>query len=254
MCYGGIIEQHRFHPEAKFCGSDGQSCARNTRGLLERRLVQIGRKIPIRKENNRSWQAGNDPSILQGCEPEQSDSTATEYIRTEDSRKHTTHAAASQQLREWLRHIPLDLVSYHKGIDRHTLRSVRDGNPARREVLVALTELKKLWMNAEQCGVLKSAQDAVRRSRRDYADGEGLRDLMRWPIPMPFWAAMRWSTTGILPGERPSTGRAWNSIPTMPPRTSGTPRILARLVAEGRKRLLKRIALLLWLNLQPHKN
>jgi hypothetical protein len=178
MCYGGIIEQHRFHPEPKFCGSDGQPCGRNTRGLLERRLVQIGRKIPIRKESNRSWQAGNDPSILQNYELEQPDSTASEYIRMEDKRKHATHGVASTQLRHWLGRIPLDLVSYHAGIDRHTLRSVRDGKPARREVLVALMELNKLWINAEQCGGVKGARDSIRSSRRDYKNGGGLRDLL----------------------------------------------------------------------------
>jgi hypothetical protein len=178
MCYGGIIEQHRFHPEPKFWGSDGQPCGRNTRGLLERRHVQISRKIPIRKESNRSWQAGNDPSILQNYELEQPDSTATEYIRTDDRRKHATHAVASMQLREWLGRAGLDLLSYHNGVDRHTLRHVRDGRPARREVLVALMELKKLWVNAEQCGGLKGAQDTLRRSRRDYKNGGGLRDLL----------------------------------------------------------------------------
>jgi hypothetical protein len=80
---------------------------------------------------------------------DQPDSTAAEYIPMEDSRKHVTHAVASSQLRDWLKRTPLDPVSYHTGIDRHTLRSVRDGNPARREVLVALMELKKLWINAE---------------------------------------------------------------------------------------------------------
>ena len=130
MCYGGIIEQHRFHPEPKFCGSYGQPCGRNTRGLLQRRLVQIGRKIPIRKESNRRWEGGNDPSILQGYDLEQPDSTATEYVRLEDGREHTTHAVASFQLREWLGRVSLDLIHYHRGIDRHTLRSVRDGKPA----------------------------------------------------------------------------------------------------------------------------
>jgi hypothetical protein len=176
MCCGGIIEHHRFHPEPKFCGPDGQSCGRNTLGLLQRRHVQIGRKIPIRKE--RRWQGGNDPSILQGYEMEQPDPPATEYMRIEDSRKHTTHAVASPQLREWLGRIPLDLVSCHKGIDRHTLRSVRDGRSARREVLVALMELKKLWINAEQCGALESARDVIRSARRGYKNGGGLRDLM----------------------------------------------------------------------------
>jgi hypothetical protein len=83
ICYGGIIEQHRFHPEPKFCGADGQPCGRNTRGLLEQRHVQIGRKIPIRKESNRRWEGGNDPSILQDHELDRPDSTATEYVRTD---------------------------------------------------------------------------------------------------------------------------------------------------------------------------
>jgi hypothetical protein len=178
MCYGGIIERHRFHPEPKFCGPDGQPCGRNTRGLLQRRHVQIGRKIPIRKESNRRWEGGNDPAILQGYELDQPDSTATEYVRMTDTRKHTTHAVASRQLREWLAGIPLDLVSYHTGIDRHTLRSVRDRNPARREVLVALMGLKKLWINADQCGALENAHDAIRQSRRDNKNGGELRDFM----------------------------------------------------------------------------
>jgi hypothetical protein len=64
------------------------------------------------------------------------------------------------------------------GIDRHTLRNVRNGKPARREVLAALTELKKLWINTEQWGALESARDAMRRPRRDYKSGGQLRDLM----------------------------------------------------------------------------
>ena len=178
ICYGGIIEQHRFHPEPKFCGSDGQPCGRNTRGLLERRHIQIGRKIPIRKESNRRWEGGNDASVLQGYEMEQPDSIATEYVRMDAKPKHASHAVASPQLREWLGRVPLDLVSYHLGIDRHTVRSVRDRKPARREVLAKLMELKKLWINAEKSGGLKRARDAMRRSRRDYNNGEGLRDLM----------------------------------------------------------------------------
>jgi hypothetical protein len=82
------------------------------------------------------------------------------------------------RLREWMGRVPLDLSSYHMGIDRHTLRNVRNGKPARREVLAALTELKKLWINAEQCGGLESARDAMRRSRRDHKSGGQWRDLM----------------------------------------------------------------------------
>src|SRR5712692_3600753 len=42
------------------------------------------------------------------------------------------------------------------------------------QALERLMELKKLWINAEQCGALKSARDAIRRSRRDYTNGGGL--------------------------------------------------------------------------------
>jgi hypothetical protein len=189
ICYGGIIEQHRFHPEPKFCGSDGQPCGRITRGLLERRHVQVGRKVPIRKEGNRRWQEGNDLSMLNGNEFDQPDSTATEYVRMESSRKHASHAIASAQLRKWLGRVPLELISYHIGIDRHTLRSVRDGQLARKEVLAKLVDLKKLWINAEQSGTLNNAIGSLRRSRRDYRNGGGLRDLMAWerkrsaPVP-----------------------------------------------------------------------
>jgi hypothetical protein len=178
MCYGGIIEQHRFHPEPKFCGPDGQPCGRNTRGLLQRRHVEIGRKVPIRKESSRRWQEGNDPSMLPGYDVDNPDATATEYIRADEKRKHPTHAIASPQVREWLGRVPLDLISYHLGIDRHTLRNIRDGKRARKEVLAALKELKKLWINAELSGGLRNAQDAIRRSRCDYKNGGQLRDLM----------------------------------------------------------------------------
>ena len=65
ICYGGIIDQHRFHPEQKFCGEDGHQYGPETRGLLQRRNVQIGRKVPIRKESNRRRQEGENLSVLQ---------------------------------------------------------------------------------------------------------------------------------------------------------------------------------------------
>jgi len=178
MCYGGIINNHRFHPEPKFRGPDGQPCGRNARGLLHRRHVQIGRKVPIRKETNRRWTEGNDPSIL---EMEQTDSTATEYVRMENKRKHTTHAVASPRLREWMGRVPLNLISWDLGIKKDTMLAVREGKPVRPEVLVTLMEVKRLWIIAEQHGngALESALDLIRRSRRDYRNGGGLRDFLK---------------------------------------------------------------------------
>jgi len=177
---GGIIAQHCLHPEPKFLGPDDRPCGRETRGFLHRRHVEIGKKIPIRKEGNSRWQEGNDATMLDNFESEQPDATATEYERAKGKGKHKTHAVASAELREWLGQVPLDLISYHKGIDRHTLRSIRNGKPARREALTKLEELKKLWMHAERCNGLEQAVNAIRRSRHEYSDHRGLREFMKW--------------------------------------------------------------------------
>ena len=56
-------------------------------------------------------------------------------------------------------------------------------------------------------------------ARRPQGVGVGRRP---WLILMPFWAATRCSTTGILRGERRSSRSLSNSTPTMPLRISGT--------------------------------
>jgi len=43
----------------------------------------------------------------------------------------------------------------------------------------------------------------------------------RWPVPTPSWAAMRWSTNGILLEERLSTRKLSSSTPAMPRHTRG---------------------------------
>jgi hypothetical protein len=161
ICYGGIIDQHRFHPEPKFCGSDGQPCGSATCGLLQRRHVQIGRKIPIRKETNRRWQEGEDLSVLQAYEPEV-DSTAAEYVRAEGGVKHTSHAVAPPQLREWLQSASLNLTSQITGIKREHLRAIRDGKPARRETLALLADLNQRWTKGKQSRSLEHAVAAIR--------------------------------------------------------------------------------------------
>ena len=161
MCYGGIINQHRFHPEPKFCGADGHPCGPETRGLLQRRHVQIGRKIPIRKESNRRWQEGEDLSVLQAYEQEV-DSTATEYVKAEAKAKHSSHVVGSAQLREWLEAVPLSLISQITGVKREHLRAIRDGKPGRRKTLALLAQLKERWTKGVQSGSLQHAIAAIR--------------------------------------------------------------------------------------------
>ncbi len=49
-----VIGDYRLHPEAKFLGADGETCARATRGVLDRRPVHvIGTPTLIGKEANR---------------------------------------------------------------------------------------------------------------------------------------------------------------------------------------------------------
>ena len=49
---GDVVAQYRAHPEAKSLGPNGERCGPNTRGLLHRRLVTVGRRHLIGKEAN----------------------------------------------------------------------------------------------------------------------------------------------------------------------------------------------------------
>ena len=142
--------------------------------LLDRSVAALG----VARAN--SLQAKTSMGADADVAREHPDSTATEYVRMNTKRKHPSHAVASPQLREWLARpdVLLDLISYHIGIDRHTLRSIRDGSPVRREVLAAPMELKRLWKNTEQCGALAGTRESIRRSRRDYEEDGELRDRM----------------------------------------------------------------------------
>lgn len=155
------VEQHRFHPEPKFCAPDGQPCGPGTCCLLQRRHVQIGRKIPIRKESNRRWQEGEDLSVLQAYEQEL-ESTATEYVRAKGKLRHSSHAVASPQVRDWLQAVSLSLISQITGIKREHLRAIRDGKRGRRKTLARLADLKQRWTKGQQSGSLQRAIMALR--------------------------------------------------------------------------------------------
>jgi len=50
--YGEILREYEFHPEAKCADADGNTCERQTVGLLQRRHVQIDGIRYIGKESN----------------------------------------------------------------------------------------------------------------------------------------------------------------------------------------------------------
>lgn len=59
-----ILKQYLQHPEAKSLAPDGSACLGSTQGLLHRETIVAHKIISIGKETDRSWEQGEDPSIL----------------------------------------------------------------------------------------------------------------------------------------------------------------------------------------------
>jgi hypothetical protein len=81
---------------------------------------------------------------LQGYDLEQPDSTAPEYIRMADKQQAHNSRCCFAAVEGVAKAYPAGFSFLSQGIDRRTLRSVRDGNAPRKEVMVALMELKTL--------------------------------------------------------------------------------------------------------------
>jgi hypothetical protein len=96
---------------------------------------------------------------LQASELDQPNSTAIEEVRMSDARNDTSRFVA----------VALRRVQLHEAF--------ATGNQLERSA-GCTDELKNLWINAEQYGALKATRNAMRRSRRDYMNVGGLRDLM----------------------------------------------------------------------------
>jgi hypothetical protein len=59
-----ILRQYLQHPEVKSLAPDGSACRGNTQGLLRRETIVARIIASIGKETDRSWEQGEDPSIL----------------------------------------------------------------------------------------------------------------------------------------------------------------------------------------------
>ncbi len=64
LTYGHMIEEYIWHPEAKSLGPDGNPCASETRGLLQRAHITAGRIRYIDKETSSMWSEGDDLSVI----------------------------------------------------------------------------------------------------------------------------------------------------------------------------------------------
>ena len=50
--FGEVLSEYQFHPEAKCADADGNTCRKQSVGLLQRRHVRVERIQPIGKESN----------------------------------------------------------------------------------------------------------------------------------------------------------------------------------------------------------
>jgi hypothetical protein len=128
--YADVLREYRIHPEYKFNGPDGQPCRRNTRGLLQRRRIDLARPVRlIGKEANNidDVQAGRYAHF---------DEIITEYHDRADDHFHREVMARLDHLsgRELAR-----LVC----VDRRTIDRIRKGQTPRPELRQALAELAK---------------------------------------------------------------------------------------------------------------
>ena len=109
------------HPEVKSLAPDGSACVGSTEGLLRRTTIVAGELISIGKETDRSWEQGEDPSLL--------DFKLKEYGNEEK----IVIAEASDRKR-W-RASGVRVVIRKYGLSPTTVYAILDGQPVRRLTL-----------------------------------------------------------------------------------------------------------------------
>jgi hypothetical protein len=112
--YADVLREYRIHPEYKFNGPDGQPCRRNTRGLLQRRPVELDGPVRlIGKE-------ANNIEEVQAGRYAQLDEIITEYVDPDDDHFH-------QQVMPLLEHMSAREIARLVGADRRTIGRIRKG-------------------------------------------------------------------------------------------------------------------------------
>ena len=116
------MRQYLQHPEAKSLAPDGSACLGSTQGLLHRETIVAHKIVSIGKETDRSWEQGEDPSIL--------DFKLKEYGN--ESKMVIADAADRKRWRKLgVRHL-----IRRAGLSQTTVYAILDGEPVRRSTLV----------------------------------------------------------------------------------------------------------------------
>jgi hypothetical protein len=136
--YGGVLREYEFHPESKCADADGNTCDRQTVGLLRRRHTRIGLIKYIGKESN------SLEDVESGME-QSADNVYTEYP---DPRRDEWQT----ELLPALRVVPLPVLIAETGMSGRALQYLRTGRrrPQARNLEALRAVLQKLRMEGAE--------------------------------------------------------------------------------------------------------
>jgi hypothetical protein len=116
-----ILLKYLRHPEVKSLAPNGSSCVGTTRGLLRRASIHAGEVIPIGKESDRSWEQGEDPSMLD--------------FKLKEYRKAAKMAIAYASDRTRWKKVGVRRMIRKSGLSQKAIYAIINGQPVRRHTL-----------------------------------------------------------------------------------------------------------------------
>jgi hypothetical protein len=130
--FGEVLSEYQYHPEAKCADSDGQTCRKQTFGLLQRRHVRVERVRYIGKESNSLEEV--DAGMIHAA--------SNVYTEYRDPRRDEWET----KIRPALKKVSLSRLIKATGLSRMMLIDARTGrsrpHPKNQELLLAV--LRKL--------------------------------------------------------------------------------------------------------------
>ena len=116
--FAHLLFQYQQHPEAKSLAPDGNPCAAETQGLLQRAHINVGELRYVGKETDRKWEEGDEISVL-------------EFAATEYGRK--GRVIASEEIKLAIQEIGINKCARESGFDRKNfIRKLVRGIPVKR--------------------------------------------------------------------------------------------------------------------------
>jgi hypothetical protein len=116
-----LLRKYLGKPEMKSLAPDGTPCTGATQGLLLRSKIVAGRLIPVRKETDRRWEQGEDPSMI--------DSDVFVY------EKGTKLVVADPSERKRWSAVGVRRLIRVSGLSQKTVYKILAGDPVRRHTL-----------------------------------------------------------------------------------------------------------------------